>query len=114
MEYSIHYLITHPIQHQVETLYKMWKGVQKATGIPNLKLQQRIRQEKMVAMVLMLEGKGLEDAPCNVCRERPQASAPENMGMGMVKYCQQHTRHNIYLQKIQQKQIIAGGLALPH
>lgn len=68
----------------------------------------------MVAMVLMLEGKGLEDAPCNVHKERHQASVPENMGMGMVKYCQQHMHHNIYLQKIQQKQIIVGGLALLH
>lgn len=32
MEYFIHDLIPRPIQYQVETLCKMWKGVQKVTG----------------------------------------------------------------------------------
>lgn len=114
MEYFIHDLIARPIQYQVETLCKMWKGVQKVTGIPNLKLQQRIRQENMVTMVLMLEGKGLERCSMQCLQGKTSGFSTRKYGDGMVKYCQQHTRHNIYLQNIQQKQLIVGGLVLLH
>lgn len=103
MEYFIHDLIARPIQYQVETLCKMWKGV-----------QQRIRQEKMVTMVLMLEGKGLERCSMQCLQGKTSGFNTRKYRDGMVKYCQQHTRHNIYLQNIQQKQLIVGGLVLLH
>lgn len=68
IEYFPHFLVTHCIQYKSEALCRLWKGVQKAAGIPKSSKSQTPAEDqtrKLVNMELMLEGKGLGDALCD-------------------------------------------------